>query len=88
MLIVALIIYIVTNGLAAVAASFPLLLAARVCAGAAIAATRVATVALVRDCYHGRAMAQVMSIAFMVFMIVPILAPAFGQLVLLFGNWR
>lgn len=87
-LIVALIIYIVTNGLAAVAASFPLLLAARVCAGAAIAATRVATVALVRDCYHGRAMAQVMSIAFMVFMIVPILAPAFGQLVLLFGNWR
>ncbi len=87
-LIVALVIYIVTNGLAAVAASFPLLLAARVCAGAAIAATRVATVALVRDCYHGRAMAQVMSIAFMVFMIVPILAPAFGQLVLLFGNWR
>ncbi|KTT67833.1 multidrug effflux MFS transporter [Sphingomonas sanguinis] len=87
-LIVALIIYIVTNGLAAVAASFPLLLAARVCAGAAIAATRVATVALVRDCYHGRAMAQVMSIAFMVFMIVPILAPAFGELVLLFGNWR
>lgn len=87
-LIVALIIYIVTNGLAAVAASFPLLLAARVCAGAAIAATRVTTVALVRDCYHGRAMAQVMSIAFMVFMIVPILAPAFGELVLLFGNWR
>lgn len=87
-LIVALIIYIVTNGLAAVAASFPLLLAARVCAGAAIAATRVATVALVRDCYHGRAMAQVMSIAFMVFMIVPILAPAFGELVLLLGNWR
>ncbi|WP_294239802.1 multidrug effflux MFS transporter [uncultured Sphingomonas sp.] len=87
-LIVALVIYIVTNGLAAVSASFPLLLAARVCAGAAIAATRVATVALVRDCYHGRAMAQVMSIAFMVFMIVPILAPAFGELVLLFGNWR
>ncbi|MGX0586357.1 MFS transporter, DHA1 family, multidrug resistance protein [Sphingomonas sanguinis] len=87
-LIVALVIYIVTNGLAAVAASFPLLLAARICAGAAIAATRVATVALVRDCYHGRAMAQVMSIAFMVFMIVPILAPAFGELVLLFGNWR
>jgi DHA1 family bicyclomycin/chloramphenicol resistance-like MFS transporter len=87
-LIVALVIYIIANGASAVAGSFPLLLAARVCAGAAIAATRVATVALVRDCYHGRAMAQVMSIAFMVFMIVPILAPAFGELVLLFGNWR
>ena len=87
-LIVALVIYIVANGAAAVVGSFTLLLVARVCAGAAIAATRVATVALVRDCYHGRAMAQVMSIAFMVFMIVPILAPAFGELVLLFGNWR
>ncbi|MGW8137288.1 multidrug effflux MFS transporter [Sphingomonas zeae] len=87
-LIVALVIYIVANGASAVAGSFTLLLVARVCAGAAIAATRVATVALVRDCYHGRAMAQVMSIAFMVFMIVPILAPAFGELVLLFGNWR
>ncbi|MDR6113785.1 MULTISPECIES: multidrug effflux MFS transporter [unclassified Sphingomonas] len=87
-LIVALVIYIIANGAAAMAGSFLLLMVARVCAGAAIAATRVATVALVRDCYHGRAMAQVMSIAFMVFMVVPILAPAFGELVLLFGNWR
>lgn len=87
-LICALACYIVANGLAAVAGSFTLLLAARLAGGAAVAATRVATVALVRDCYHGRAMARVMSIAFMVFMVVPVLAPAFGQLVLLFGNWR
>lgn len=87
-LVVALVIYIIANAASAVAGSFLLLMIARVCAGAAIAATRVATVALVRDCYHGRAMAQVMSIAFMVFMVVPILAPAFGELVLLFGNWR
>jgi DHA1 family bicyclomycin/chloramphenicol resistance-like MFS transporter len=33
-------------------------------------------------------MARVMSIAFMVFMIVPILAPTFGWTVLQFGNWR
>ncbi|MET4896068.1 multidrug effflux MFS transporter [Sphingomonadaceae bacterium jetA1] len=87
-LLVALVVYVLTNGAAAMAGSFTLLLVARVCAGAAIAATRVATVALVRDCYHGRAMAQVMSIAFMVFMVVPVMAPAFGELVLLFGNWR
>ena len=33
-------------------------------------------------------MARVMSIAFMVFMVVPVMAPAFGQTVLLFANWR
>ena len=80
--------YVVANAAAAVAGSFTLLLVARVAGGACVAATRVATIALVRDCYHGRAMARVMSIAFMVFMIVPVLAPSMGQAVLLFGDWR
>ena len=80
--------YIVANAAAAVAGSFTLLIAARLAAGACVAATRIGTVALVRDCYQGRAMARVMSIAFMVFMVVPILAPAVGQGVLLFGGWR
>ncbi|TPG13136.1 multidrug effflux MFS transporter [Sphingomonas oligophenolica] len=80
--------YVVANVLCAVSASFTLLLVARVVGGAMIAASRVATVALVRDCYHGRAMARVMSIAFMVFMIVPVLAPTFGQTVLLVADWR
>ena len=80
--------YVVANAAAAVSVSFTLFLIARVVGGMMIAASRVATVALVRDCYHGRAMARVMSIAFMVFMIVPVLAPTFGQTVLLFADWR
>ena len=81
-------LYAVANVACAAAGSFVLLLVARAAGGAVIAAARVATIALVRDCYHGRAMARVMSIAFMVFMIVPILAPTFGWAVLQFGNWR
>ncbi|MDV3166799.1 MAG: MFS transporter, partial ['Waltheria sp.' little leaf phytoplasma] len=75
--------YVAANIACALAGSFTLLLTARVVAGMSIAATRVAVVAMVRDCYSGRAMARVMSIAFMVFMIVPVLAPAFGEAVLL-----
>jgi MFS transporter, DHA1 family, multidrug resistance protein len=33
-------------------------------------------------------MARVMSLVFMVFMLVPVLAPNIGQLILLFGDWR
>ena len=88
LLLVALVLYVIANVLAAVSGSFALLLAARVAGGAMVAACRIVVVAIVRDCYSGRAMARVMSIAFMVFMIVPILAPAFGAFVLLFGNWR
>ncbi len=80
--------YAIANMAAALAGSFVLLLIARASGGAMIAAARVATIALVRDCYQGRAMARVMSIAFMVFMIVPILAPSFGWAVLQFGDWR
>lgn len=88
LLLVTLTLYAVANMLAAISGSFALLLAARVIGGAMVAACRTVVVAIVRDCYSGRAMARVMSIAFMVFMIVPILAPAFGSAVLLIGDWR
>lgn len=87
-LIGALIVYAVANVLCAAASSFTLLLAARLAGGFAVAAARVSAVAIVRDCFAGRAMARVMSITFIVFMIVPVLAPAFGSGVLLFGGWR
>jgi MFS transporter, DHA1 family, multidrug resistance protein len=88
LLVVMLTLYVVANILCAVSGSFALLLAARAFGGATVAACRTAVIAIVRDCYSGRAMARVMSIAFMVFMIVPVLAPSFGTVVLLFGNWR
>ncbi len=88
MLIGALAAYATMNVLAAISASFPLLLAARFIGGTAVAGSRVATVAMVRDCFAGRAMARIMSLAFMVFMAVPIVAPAFGTIILLFGTWR
>lgn len=88
-LCVALVSYVITCGVAAVSGSFVLLLIARAAMGTAAAGARVVTVALVRDCFAGRAMARVMSLAFMVFMAAPIFAPMFGQGVLWAGgSWR
>ncbi|MBY0582460.1 MAG: multidrug effflux MFS transporter [Sphingomonas sp.] len=84
----ALALYVIANAVAAIAGSFDVLLAARFLGGMSIAASRVVTIALVRDCYSGRAMARVMSLAFMVFMAAPIFAPLLGQTVLLVGSWR
>src|SRR3954471_14550215 len=74
--------------LAGLAASFTLLLAARAMQGIAAAASRVLVVSIVRDRYRGPAMARVMSLTMIVFMIVPILAPFFGQAVLAVASWR
>jgi len=84
----ALAVYFASNVVASLADGFALMLAARAVGGISIAATRVVTIALVRDCFTGRAMARVMSLAFIVFMIMPVLAPTFGQTILLFGEWQ
>jgi DHA1 family bicyclomycin/chloramphenicol resistance-like MFS transporter len=80
--------YVVMNLLCALAGSLDLLLLARVFAGMGIAATRVVTIALIRDCYSGRAMARVSSLAVMTFMIFPIIAPSIGEVILRLGSWR
>ena len=74
--------------LCGIAGSFPLLIAGRVAMGASAAVTRVLVVAMVRDLFEAEAMARVMSLVFMVFMLVPVLAPSIGQAILLFAPWR
>jgi MFS transporter, DHA1 family, multidrug resistance protein len=74
--------------LCAVAHSFELLIAGRVLMGASAAASRVLVVAMVRDLFEAEEMARVMSLVFMTFMLMPVLAPNIGQLILLFAPWR
>lgn len=70
------------------AVSFPMMLAGRLFQGIGIAGPRSVTMALIRDKYAGRSMARVMSFVMVVFILVPIIAPAFGQAILLVANWR
>ena len=70
------------------AGTFALLIAGRAAMGASAAVTRVLVIAMVRDLFESEAMARMMSLVFMVFMIVPVLAPSIGQGILLFAQWR
>lgn len=81
-------IYVVFSLLAAMATSFEALLIARALQGVGAASTRVLAVAIVRDCYEGRRMARVMSLAFLVFLGVPVIAPSLGAVIVAFGPWR
>lgn len=82
-LIGGMVVYAIASALAIGAPSYETLLLARVLQGLSTSATRVIATSVVRDCYVGRRMASVMSLAQMVFISVPVLAPSFGQLVLL-----
>jgi DHA1 family bicyclomycin/chloramphenicol resistance-like MFS transporter len=81
-------VYGIASLLAIAAPTFETLLLARALQGLGTSATRVIATSIVRDCYAGRRMASVMSLAMMVFIAVPVLAPSFGQAVLLLTQWR
>jgi DHA1 family bicyclomycin/chloramphenicol resistance-like MFS transporter len=74
--------------LCGIASSFELLIAGRIAMGASAAVTRVLVTAMVRDLFEGEEMARVMSLVFMVFMLVPMLAPNIGQAILWLADWR
>jgi DHA1 family bicyclomycin/chloramphenicol resistance-like MFS transporter len=74
--------------ISATAVDFPTLLAGRVLQGLGISAPRAVMLALVRDLYEGRRMAQVMSFASSVLILVPMLAPTLGQSIIQFSSWR
>src|ERR1700688_4669243 len=81
-------LYCIASVLAITASSFETLLLARVLQGLGTSATRVIATSIVRDCYAGRRMASVMSLAMMVFIAVPVIAPSLGQAVMLLTQWR
>lgn len=82
-----LIVFALASLAAAFTQSFGLLIILRVVQGFGAAAVRVASAAVVRDCFAGRDMARVMSFVIAALMIIPILAPALGQIILAFANW-
>jgi len=81
-------LYCIASVVAIMASSFETLLLARLLQGLGTSATRVIATSIVRDCYAGRRMASVMSLAMMVFIAVPVIAPSLGQAVMLLTEWR
>lgn len=80
--------FLLASLVCALVTTFEQLLVARLVQGMMAAGGQVIIRSVVRDRFAGRDMAQVMSLASMIFMLAPILAPAMGQLVLEFGPWR
>jgi DHA1 family bicyclomycin/chloramphenicol resistance-like MFS transporter len=80
-------LYVLAALLCGLTGSFHTLLVWRFVHGLAAASVVVAR-SVIRDLYSGRQMARVMSLTFMVFLTVPILAPSLGALILWLAPWR
>jgi len=80
-------LYVIAALLCGLTTSFHALLIWRFIHGTAAASVTVSR-SVIRDLYSGRAMARVMSLTFVVFLMVPVIAPSLGQLILLVAPWR
>jgi DHA1 family bicyclomycin/chloramphenicol resistance-like MFS transporter len=74
--------------LSIVAVDFEQMLLGRLLQGIGASGPRIVSIALVRDQYKGREMARIMSFVMTIFILVPVFAPAVGQLVLAFADWQ
>lgn len=64
------------------------MLVGRILQGIGLSSNRIVCMAIIRDIYSGDQMARIMSFVMSIFILVPVLAPAFGQGVLHFWHWR
>ena len=81
-------IFIIGTILCMMAESFNALLIGRFLQGFGGAGPRIVSNSVIRDLYHGRAMAQVTSVIMGFFILVPAIAPALGQAIYTFLPWR
>jgi DHA1 family bicyclomycin/chloramphenicol resistance-like MFS transporter len=80
-------LYVLAAAGCAISDSFIALLGWRALHGLA-AASVVVVRSVIRDRFSGRPMARILSLTFMVFLTIPIIAPSLGQLVLMIAPWR
>lgn len=82
------VLYCAGAALAWAAPTIETLLAARVIQGLGAAGPRVTVMAIIRDRFEGRQMAQMMSFVIMIFTLVPAIAPTIGAGIIAVAGWR
>jgi DHA1 family bicyclomycin/chloramphenicol resistance-like MFS transporter len=82
------VIYILGAMLVVVSQSFEMVLIGRILQGLGAAGPRIVALAIVRDRFAGRQMAQVISVVMIIFTIVPAVAPLVGSFIIDLSSWR
>ncbi|WP_296722224.1 multidrug effflux MFS transporter [Erythrobacter sp.] len=81
-------VYIVLSMLCALAPTYDALIAVRAVQGFFAAGVIALPPAIIRDRVGGDKMARMMSLIFVIFLMVPAIAPTIGEIILQFGSWR
>ena len=81
-------LFLAASVLCVSAESLSIMIIGRVLQGIGLSAPRTIAIAIIRDLFSGDYMARIMSFVTVVFILVPVIAPALGQLILDTYNWQ
>ncbi len=81
-------IFLFASFLCVYAESLQIMITGRILQGIGLSAPRTISIAIIRDIYEGDYMARILSFVTVVFLLVPIVAPAAGKFVLDRFNWQ
>jgi len=81
-------VFIIASFICIYATDLNTMIFGRILQGIGLSAPRTISIAMVRDSYSGDYMARIMSFITVVFILVPVIAPAMGKFVLDHYNWQ
>lgn len=81
-------IFIIASAVCIYAKSLEVMIVGRILQGIGLSAPRTICIAIIRDLFDGDYMARIMSFVTVVFLLIPIVAPAMGQVILDAYNWQ
>ncbi|WP_299180241.1 multidrug effflux MFS transporter [uncultured Aquimarina sp.] len=85
---IGLLLFVIASFMCINATNLTIMIAGRILQGIGLSAPRTIAIAMIRDTYSGDYMARIMSFITVVFLLVPIVAPALGKFVLDHYNWQ
>jgi DHA1 family bicyclomycin/chloramphenicol resistance-like MFS transporter len=82
------VIFLIASLICIYANSLTVIIIGRILQGIGLSAPRTVSISIIRDTYSGNYMAKIMSFVTVIFILVPIVAPALGKLILNIYSWQ
>ncbi len=82
------VLFIIASIICVTTESFEMMIFGRVLQGVGLSSPRTMAITMIRDSYRGNYMAKIISMVVMIFILVPVIAPAFGQFLWVQYGWK
>lgn len=82
------VIFLIASLICIYANSLTVIIIGRILQGIGLSAPRTVSISIIRDTYSGNYMAKIMSFVTVIFILVPIVAPALGKMILNIYSWQ